>query len=166
MKINRPLPNKKQLITNSLLYKTGLILLIILWLISVCNVIILPEIIPVHFNGAGIADRYDSKSTLLLLAAIATIIFSFIKYLTNHPHLLNYPVQINAANAQRQYTTAQIMLTLLNICISSIFILLNVETYLIVNKVITDLGIWFLPGTIAIITFPVIWLTIRSIFLR
>jgi uncharacterized membrane protein len=117
-----PPHNRKQPFSDSPLYKTGLILLVVLWLASVYNVLVLPEIIPVHFNGEGTPDRHGSKSVLLILPLTGTILFIFIKYLINHPHLLNYPVAVNALNSQRQFKIAQTMLAILNICILSVYI--------------------------------------------
>lgn len=92
---------------------TGLVLLILLWLITMIAFFTLPETIPTYYNASGQVDNYGSKTSLFILPAIASIIFIGITKLNKYPDIFNYTVTIKQANAESQYTVATRMLRIL-----------------------------------------------------
>ncbi|MEJ7625897.1 MAG: DUF1648 domain-containing protein [Ferruginibacter sp.] len=148
--------------TDKLLEIIGKILLCLMWGITIYVFVNLPEIIPVHFNAAGNANRYGNKITLLILPVIATIIYAGITKLNNYPHLFNYMIKITEKNAAFQYTVATRMLRYVKLAVLIIFTLLILFTYLSVVKITKGIGIWFLPFTFGILFIPTLIMLIKS----
>ncbi|MCX6130355.1 MAG: DUF1648 domain-containing protein, partial [Proteobacteria bacterium] len=51
----------------------------------------MPEAIPIHFSFAGAIDGMGPKSSLFLLLCIMTSIYLLLTFLSQFPHLFNYP---------------------------------------------------------------------------
>ena len=51
----------------------------------------LPNIIPTHYNGAGLADGFGDKSMIFTLPLVATVLFVGLTILNRFPHIFNYP---------------------------------------------------------------------------
>ncbi|MFN3952442.1 MAG: DUF1648 domain-containing protein [Thermaurantimonas sp.] len=80
-----------------------------------------PDIIPVHFDLEGNADRYGSKTELILILVISSLLYTGISVLQKYPHLYNYPFEIRENNALYQYTLAVRLLRVLKVVIIWIF---------------------------------------------
>ncbi len=132
------------------------IFLMLMWGITVYTFLKLPNIIPIHFNGAGKADGYGNKLTILILPIIATIIYVGITQLNKYPHIFNYITKITEDNAQKQYSIATRMLRFLKLGIIIIFSVIVLSTYLTTIGVVSGLGYWFLPFTYALLLIPTI----------
>lgn len=78
--------------TEKVLELAGWILIAAVWLLTITNYNDLPEIIPVHYNGAGQADGFGEKSTIWTLPLIATILFVGMTILNKFPHILCYKI--------------------------------------------------------------------------
>ncbi|KGR85000.1 DUF1648 domain-containing protein [Lysinibacillus odysseyi] len=63
----------------------------------------LPDTVPTHFNGAGDADGWGSKFTLLILPVIAIFLHILLGVVERKPHLHNYPVRLTEENAPLFY---------------------------------------------------------------
>lgn len=74
----------------------------------------LPDQIPVHFNGKGVADGYGSRATIFLLPAISMVMSAGLMLLARFPHQFNYMTTITPENASFEYKKARIMVRLLN----------------------------------------------------
>lgn len=59
----------------------------------------LPDTVPTHFNGAGDADGWGSKFTLLILPVIAIFLHILLGVVERKPHLHNYPDRLTEENA-------------------------------------------------------------------
>lgn len=70
----------------------------------------LPETVPTHFDFQGEADDFGSRSSVLWLAGVMTVMGVLIGWLSTKPHVLNYPGDITEANAQRIYREGERMM--------------------------------------------------------
>jgi len=121
-----------------------------IWALPLINYFDLPEIIPIHFNGAGKADRFGNKTHIFVLPIISTLLFIGLTILNKRPHVFNYPSQITKENAVHQYTYATRMMRVLKLVIVLLFGLIVFRKIQIVNGHADGLGAWFLPFTIGL----------------
>lgn len=140
----------------------GWLLIISVWGFTVINYANLPETIQTHYNGAGQADGFGGKATILTLPLIATVLFGGLTFLSKFPHIFNYPTNITQHNALRQYTNATRMIRYLKLIIVVIFGLIAFKTIQNGNEEAKGIGIWFLPLTLGLIFIPTIYFVIKS----
>ena len=140
----------------------GWLLIFAVWSLTIINYQSLPDIIPTHYNGAGVADGFGDKWMILTLPLVATVLFVGLTILNKFPHIFNYPTEITAENALRQYTIATRLLRYLKVIIIVIFGLIAFQTIRHANGQTEGLGIWFLPLTIGLIFIPLIYFLIKS----
>jgi len=134
-----------------------------IWALTLTNYSILPEIIPIHFNGAGKADGFGNKTHIFILPIISTLLFIGLTTLNKHPHMFNYPSQITKENAVHQYTNATRMMRVLKLVIVVLFGLIVFRKIQIVNGHADGLGTWFLPLTMGMIFIPMLYFLIKSL---
>jgi uncharacterized membrane protein len=140
----------------------GWFLIIAIWGLTITNYSNLPDTIPTHYNGAGQADGFGGKATILTLPLIATILFIGLTILNKFPHVFNYPTNITQDNAFRQYTNATRLIRYLKLIIVFIFGLIAFKTIQNANGKADGLGVWFLPMTMGLIFIPLIYFVIKS----
>ena len=136
--------------TDKILEIVGWISVIGIWALTLTNYSILPEIIPIQFNGAGKADGFGNKTHIFVLPIISSLLFIGFTILNKRPHIFNYPSQITKENALRQYTNATRMIRVLKLVIVVLFGLIVLKTIQNVNGHADGLGTWFLPFTIGV----------------
>jgi len=136
--------------TDKVLEIIGWISVFGIWALPLINYFDLPEIIPIHFNGAGKADRFGNKTHIFVLPIISTLLFIGLTILNKRPHVFNYPGQITKENAVHQYTYATRMMRVLKLVIVLLFGLIVFKTIQNVNGHADGLGTWFLPFTIGL----------------
>ena len=107
--------------TDKILEIVGWVSVVGIWALTLTNYSILPEIIPIHFNGAGKADGFGNKTHIFVLPIISTLLFIGLTILNKHPHIFNYPSQITKENAVDQYTNATRMIRVLKLVIVVLF---------------------------------------------
>lgn len=100
----------------------GIIAIVLLIGIPMYHYNLLPDEIPVHFNGKGEADSFGKKDMIWTLPFIGTLLFVGLKILTRKPHLFNYPTEITDENAAQQYSNMVRMLILLNTFFAGSFV--------------------------------------------
>ncbi|HEY1767725.1 MAG TPA: DUF1648 domain-containing protein [Terracidiphilus sp.] len=61
----------------------------------------LPARIPAHFNLAGRPDAWSSPRMLLLLPAVAAVIYLLMTWVARHPSAFNFPVRVTRHNRRR-----------------------------------------------------------------
>ena len=122
----------------------------------------LPNVIPVHFNGSGIPDRWASKWQLWLLPLISTILLLGLFYLMRFPHKLNYLQTITQDNALKQYTLAVRLLQLLTLYIQVLFAFLIYKTIAVATDKVVGLGNYFLVLLITVSLLLFIWHALMS----
>ncbi|MFN5237077.1 MAG: DUF1648 domain-containing protein, partial [Bacteroidota bacterium] len=74
----------------------------------------LPEQIPTHFNGKGVADGYGPRWTIFMLPAISMVMSVGLMILARYPNQFNYLTVITPENASFEYKKARVMVRLLN----------------------------------------------------
>lgn len=122
----------------------------------------LPDIIPIHFNGAGIPDGFGAKGNILTLPTVATIIFVGMTVLNRFPHIFNYPTNITEENALRQYTLATRLIRHLKFMIVCIFLLISFKTIQVAHGNADGLGNWLLPLIMGLNFIPLIYYIYKS----
>jgi uncharacterized membrane protein len=120
----------------------------------------LPYTIPIHFNISGQADRFSHKSTLWALPAIGLVMYIGLWILNKYPHIFNYPTEITAENASRQYRKATKLIRTLNMLVAASFFYIVYAIIQTATNKQDGLGSYFLPvflvaifGTISIYLF-------------
>ncbi len=136
--------------------------ILVIWVLTITNYTNLPDTIPIHYNGAGQADGFGGKTTILTLPLIATVLFIGLTILNKFPHIFNYPTNITPDNALRQYTNATRLIRYLKFIIVVIFGLIALKTIQNANGQEDGLGIWFLPVTLGLIFIPMIYYIVKS----
>ena len=149
--------------TDKILEVLGWVSVVGIWALTLTNYSILPEIIPIHFNGAGKADGFGNKTHIFILPIISTLLFIGLTTLNKHPHMFNYPSQITKENAIHQYTNATRMMRVLKLVIVVLFGLIVFRKIQIVNGHAYGLGTWFLPLTMGMIFIPMLYFLIKSL---
>lgn len=129
----------------------GWISILVVWGFTLINFQRLPNIIPIHFNGASVADRFGDKWLILTLPFIATVLFIGLTILNKFPQTFNYLTEINKDNALNQYTNAARLIRNLKGIIVINFGLISYQTIRHANGDIDGIGIWVLPLTIGLI---------------
>ena len=61
--------------TDKILEVLGWVSVVGIWALTLTNYSILPEIIPIHFNGAGKADGFGNKTHIFVLPIISSLLF-------------------------------------------------------------------------------------------
>ena len=149
--------------TDKILEVLGWVSVVGIWALTLTNYSILPEIIPIHFNGAGKADGFGNKTHIFVLPIISTLLFIGLTTLNKHPHMFNYTSQITKENAVHQYTNATRMMRVLKLVIVVLFGLIVFRKIQIVNGHADGLGTWFLPLTMGMIFIPMLYFLIKSL---
>jgi uncharacterized membrane protein len=116
---------------------------------------ILPETVPVHFNGAGQPDGYGSKNTLLILPMAGLFVYLLLTVIEAFPQVYNFPVEITPENAASQYGLATRLIRILKMVILIIFSFISYQTIRTASGAAEGLGKAFLP-IFLLITFGVI----------
>lgn len=116
----------------------------------------LPDAVPVHFDAAGVVDRWGSKFELLLLPTIAIALHVFLHYLEGVPHTHNYPARLNDTNRAAFYRHSRIVLNLTkNIC-AIMLSYMTWQTILIAQEKASSLGLPF-GLIIAVLFIVIVW---------
>ena len=144
----------------------GLAAVLVMWILLVVTYSKLPDVIPVHYNGSGLADRFGGKSGIFLLPVIATILFAGMTILSRFPHVLNYPVKITDNNAFLQYRNMARMIRCLKLVLVLFFGGLVLQTIRNAAGNTDGLGIWLTPVSLAIMMIPVIYFMVKSFTYR
>ena len=96
----------------------------------------LPDQIPMHFNGDGIADDFGSKQSIWFLWSIGFALYILLTLIKN-PHQFNYTVKITEHNAAYQYTLSVRLIRWVKFILLLAFTLLQ---YSIIDAAITGKG--------------------------
>lgn len=163
---NRPKIKIEPTTADRVLEIAGWSALAFLWIITLYNFKNLPAEIPTHFNGMGEVDAYGRRSTLLGLPIVGTVLFIGLTILNRFPHIFNYPVQITADNAARQYTLATRLMRLMKLSLVIIFILIVWSTTAVALEKAGKMSAWFLPVMLGIIFIPLAVYLYRSFRIR
>lgn len=139
----------------------GWLLICANWALVINTYKSLPNIIPTHYNGAGLADGFGDKSMIFTLPLVATVLFVGLTILNRFPHIFNYPTDISTNNALKQYTNATRLIRYLKVIFVVIFGLISYQTIKHAKGQTEALGVWFLPLTLGLIFIPIIYFLIK-----
>ena len=117
-----------------------MILLIVTTLYTIYMYIQLPEKIPIHYNAAGVIDRYGNKLEIFILLIVTWVMYIGLSLVTRVPQFWNTGVSVTAENKDRVYRILKNMLKIIKMEIIVIF------CYLIYNATtLYNLPKWFVP---------------------
>jgi len=97
---------------------------------TVLNFNALPNQVPIHFNISGEVDNYGNKNFVWLPIVIGFGLCYGIYKLNKYPHLFNYSTKITSDNAEKIYTSAVKVMSLVNFMVA---ILLAIISYQVVS---------------------------------
>jgi len=148
--------------TDKIVEIMGWLTLGILWALAISNYSNIPDTIPYHFNGAGLAGNYGYKGTILFLPILGTILFVGMTIMNKFPYLFNITSEITAGNIEKEYTNATRMIRYLKFAIVLVFSFVVNKYSHATSKESDVLGTWFLPLILVLILIPLIFYIVNS----
>ncbi len=145
---------------------TGWTLLVIFWALSIKNFLISPEKVPTHFNIRGEADAYGGRINILILPAIAAVLYTGMTLLNRFPHIFNYMVSITEENALRQYTNSTRMIRVLKLVLVIVFLFIGFQMHEGAGVSQTGFGSWVMPVIMLMVFVPIVYFIVRSLRMK
>ncbi len=139
------------------------LVLFVFWSVLLWTFNDLPEQIPTHFNAAGQADAFGSKSNLFSLPIISTVMVIGLTFLNRYPHLFNYPQEITDTNAEYQYRWACRLIRWLKLVVALIFSAIGLTVIWTDDATQDGLGWWFLPSTLLLVFGSILFFIYKSL---
>lgn len=81
----------------------------------------IPQLIPAHYNFAGVIDRWDDKRSLWLLPVIALIMYAGMTILEHFPQAWNTGITVTEENRAAVYRTLKDLLITTKLMVVLIF---------------------------------------------
>ncbi len=150
MKMNRPKIKIALDLFDKLVEGIGILALLFLIGIPVVYYGDLPAAIPGHYGFGGTPDEYIDPATIWVLPVLGLVLYIGMGVLSRYPHILNYPIEITAENAERVYQLAVKMIRVINMEIICMF------SYITYSTIQTALGRQSGIGKYIIMTFVVL----------
>jgi hypothetical protein len=116
----------------------------------------LPDQVPIHFNGAGEADEYGARTTLIFTPLIATMLYAFMTFLNRNPHLFNLPGHVQPHNIEWHYRLTSRLIRVLKLGLVVIFFYANYSSITIAKGQALAMPRFFLVIVVAMFLIPVI----------
>lgn len=88
----------------------------------------IPEEIPTHYNFAGEADAFGSKSSMLILPIIGAFLYGLMLFVSHFPSIWNVPVKITAENKDWVYGNVKNLLSTMNFLIMLLYFYINFQS--------------------------------------
>ncbi len=110
----------------------------------------LPDEVPTHFNGVGEADSFGPRWSVLILAAIFTVIGALFPYLARKPQLFNLPVRVTEDNAQALYREGETMLVFMGVGLSLLYAGIGLAVHEIGGGIVLATGFTVMMGAVLI----------------
>lgn len=159
---NRPKIKLQLSSTDKTVEAIGWMIILATWILVLVYYSKLPETIPIHYNGSGVADGFGKKINILTLPIVSTILFVGLTVLNNYPYLYNYTSTISEENAYYQYTNATRLIRYMKLAIAIIFGYLVFMTIQNAKGNADGLGVLFLPFTMGLLFIPIFYFLIKS----
>ena len=134
----------------------GLAVLIGIFLYLILEWKELPDRIPSHFNGAGVADAWSGKGMLWFCPVMAALLYGMITLLEQFPDIWNTGVEVTPENQERVLGAVKLMVVWMKLAV-----VLDFSWITLCSARGTDLGAWFMPVFLAMIFLPMIWCMVR-----
>lgn len=96
--------------------------LVFLWAITLKKYKTMPEIIPVHFDLDGKADRHGNRKMMFFGPVFCTVFFLFFLWVSQFPESVNFPVKLTEENEDRQIMIMNVFLRWLIFLVTLFFI--------------------------------------------
>jgi uncharacterized membrane protein len=132
------------------------VMVVMLWMYLFLCWSSIPDKIPSHFGVLGKVDSWGSKSSLIALPIVMTVLYLMMTILSAFPQWYNYTVAITVENAEAQYENARTLMLWITLEIVAVFSYITWATVQVGLGNAKGLGLWFLPvflvaifGTIA-----------------
>jgi len=109
----------------------------------------LPQVIPIHFNGAGVADGWGNKSMVWFLVAVGCVVYAGMTLASFFPNLISMPVSRERLQAAQPIAIE--MIGWVKVIAVWMFAWINWMTVSVAMGRSTGLGPWFLPVTMVAI---------------
>jgi uncharacterized membrane protein len=122
-----------------------------------------PNRVPIHFNAAGEADNWGSKTAIILFPMLGILLWGVFTILERYPHRYNYVVKITEGNAPLQYRSAVVLMRFLKNTIALLFAYLTVECVQIAKGIEEGLAWWVMPLFLTMIFSAIILYIVHSI---
>lgn len=104
----------------------------------------LKNMMPTHYDAKGNPDAWGSKSSLILIATVAIVLYAGLTVLNRYPHLFNFPVTITERNYIKQYQLAKSLVTALKLSMMGTFFYIQLQTIRVANELQVGLGNYFI----------------------
>lgn len=116
-----------------------------------------PDRIPSHFNGSGVADAWTNKSFIVFLPIVCTLLYALLTTVSFFPTTWNVPVRITEENKIAVYNATRDLLCMIKLELTVGF------AYIIVCTLkVSNLGKLFLPIFLMTIFGTIIGSIVRS----
>jgi uncharacterized membrane protein len=145
---------------DKLLEIAGWIVILGTWLLVVLSYAGLPNKIPAYYDFGGDVAAWGGKVRIFILPTLSTLLLLIITYFNFHPHLLNYPVNIDAKNAFKHYFVAVRFNRYVKLLIALIFFIVTLRTIEMAHGHLGKIGFWSIPIILIIFVFPMATLLI------
>jgi uncharacterized membrane protein len=122
----------------------------------------LPTPIPIHYDFLGHADAYGSKSTLLFIPILSSVIAVLLTWLNRFPHAFNYPMPITATNASQQYLLATRLVRILKLIIMILFTAIETHSIQLAQHQPSHWQFVFTSLILTIVIAPFVYLIIST----
>jgi len=80
-----------------------------------------PQIVPIHYNIYGVADRFGSKTILIILPIISSMTYIGLTVLNKFPQVFNFPAKVTEENKVILYKIATRMIRWIKLFICLLF---------------------------------------------
>lgn len=111
----------------------------------------LPQNVPTHFGISGTPDAYGGKSTMLLLPAIAVLLYVLLTVISFFPQSFNYPVVVTDENRGRLQSIALALIGWLKAELTWLFAYISWITIRVSMGRSDSLGWQFLPVSLLVV---------------
>lgn len=156
-------PNIKVEVTNfeRILGIISFVILVMLWIYLFMNWSSVPDKIPTHFGFSGTVDAWGSKSSIIFLPIIMTVLYLMMTILAAFPQYYNYSVPITPENATAQYKNARTLMLWLTLQLVATFSYITLMMIQVGLGKAKGFGLWFLPVFLVVIFGTAIYYIIK-----
>ena len=88
----------------------------------------IPEGIPTHYNFAGEADAFGSKTSVLIPSLIGGLLYGLLIFVGHFPDIWNVPVKITAENKDWVYRNVKSLLSTINFLVMLVYFYINYQS--------------------------------------
>jgi len=117
----------------------------------------LPDRIPTHFDIAGQPNAWGSPTSLLLIPALASLIYLAISVVSRYPEAFNYPVRVTLGNRGALQQLALEMIAWLKMELACLFAWIQSATISAARHQSNGLSPFVLPAALLVVFGTIGW---------